>query len=224
MDRILEPEIMDVPERAAAYGAADFAAVNGAFVERLLALVGSLGGGLVLDQGTGPGDIAMRIAAARPAWRVVGIDASRPMLSIARGACLTESKGGEGKGLQSLVLCNALYGPFADSSFDVVCSNSLLHHLRDPEPFWREGRRIARPGGLFFLRDLLRPETPEAAQALVDEHAGDESPILKEDFYNSLRAAFTVAEVREQLRIAGLEEWETTQVSDRHFDVVGWKA
>ena len=224
MDRILEPKIMDVPERAAAYGAADFSEVNGAFVERLLALAGSMGGGLLLDQGTGPGDIAMRIAAARPAWRVVGIDASWPMLSIARGACLAESKCGGGKGLQPLVLCDALCSPFADSRFDVVCSNSILHHLPDPEPFWREVRRIARPGALFFLRDLLRPETPEAAQALVDEHATDESPILKEDFYNSLRAAYTVEEVREQLKNAGLDEWKVTQISDRHLDVAGWKA
>ena len=220
MERIIEPEIMDVPERAAAYGAADFSAVNGAFVDRLLALAGSLDGALVLDQGTGPGDIAMRIATARPAWRVVGIDASRPMLSIARSDCSTESKART----PEFVLCDALCSPFADSRFDVVCSNSILHHLPDPQPFWREVRRIARPGALFFLRDLLRPETPEDAQALVEEYAGDESPILKEDFYNSLCAAYTVEEVREQLQNAGLDEWEATRVSDRHFDVAGWNA
>ncbi len=53
--------------------------------------------------------------------------------------------------------------------------------------------------------DLVRPDSEETAQAMVQDGAGSEDPILQRDFYNSLLAAFSLDEVREQLRDAGLE-------------------
>ena len=40
------------------------------------------------------------------------------------------------------------------AGYDVIFSNSLLHHLPDPLPMWREIRRLARPGTIVFVRDL----------------------------------------------------------------------
>ena len=40
--------------------------------------------------------------------------------------------------------------PFADNSFDVVYSKSLLEHLRAPDAFLREARRVLNPGGLLL--------------------------------------------------------------------------
>jgi SAM-dependent methyltransferase len=37
--------------------------------------------------------------------------------------------------------------PLADESFDVVCSNQVIEHLRDTDLFVAEIRRILRPGG-----------------------------------------------------------------------------
>ena len=53
--------------------------------------------------------------------------------------------------------------------------------------------------------DLVRPDSEDAARAMVKEGAGSEHPILQHDFYNSLLAAFTPEEIRRQLRDAGLE-------------------
>jgi hypothetical protein len=50
---------------------------------------------------------------------------------------------------------------------------------------------------------------------------GDESPILKQDFYNSLLAAFTADEVRGQLGAAGLEDCTCAIVSERHWLAAG---
>ena len=41
--------------------------------------------------------------------------------------------------------------PFADSSFDIVCSIGVLHHFPDPAPVVDELRRVLRPGGKIIV-------------------------------------------------------------------------
>jgi hypothetical protein len=53
--------------------------------------------------------------------------------------------------------------------------------------------------------DLFRPETMQAASALVDQYANKEPDILRKDFYNSLLAAFTANEMRTQIENANLD-------------------
>jgi hypothetical protein len=68
--------------------------------------------------------------------------------------------------------------------------------------------------------DLFRFPSPEEAKAYVERVAGNEAPLLKEDFYNSLLAAFTPDEVRAQLG-PGLTLLECQVISDRHWVVSG---
>src|SRR5262245_45376450 len=86
MNRRPEPEYMDDPAEAAAYAAADFSAVHAAFVTRLLELTDPRDHANAIDLGTGPGDIAIRVARLRPNWNIVGVDAAEAMLKIARQA------------------------------------------------------------------------------------------------------------------------------------------
>jgi len=101
-----------------------------------------------------------------------------------------------------------------------VLSKDLLHHLPDPMVLWNEAKRLGRPGAAVYVMDLIRPDTPQDARNIVESVAPDEHPILKEDFYNSLCAAFTVEEAKAQVRQAGLP-LEVTQVSDRHMVIKG---
>ena len=216
MERVPEPEIMDNPERAQAYADADFSEVNASFVERLLELAGDLARARMLDLGTGPGDIPLRIAPRRPGWRIAGLDASMPMLRLGQAA----RRGVSTAPAHQSVLADAKRTPFADDTFDVIFSNSILHHVDDPVAFWKEAARVAKPGALLFVRDLLRPESPEAARDLVETYAKDEHSLLKEDFYNSLLAAYTISEVHDQIHLEGIQAAKVSQCGDRHFDVV----
>jgi SAM-dependent methyltransferase len=108
-----------------------------------------------------------------------------------------------------------------ERGYDAVVSNSLLHHLHRPEGLWRAVRQQGRSGAAVYITDLMRPDSPEAARAIVDTYAAEEPEQLRTDFYNSLFAAFTPEEVAGQLREAGLAELEVAAVSDRHLRVRG---
>ena len=66
----------------------------------------------------------------------------------------------------------------------------------------------------------MRPDSPQAARNIVETVAPNELPILKEDFYASLCAAFTPEEVKKQVNRSGLP-LQVTPVSDRHMVIQG---
>lgn len=217
MPRQSEPELMDDRQEAVAYASADFAAVNQAFVERFLELAGTIDSARALDLGTGPADIPIRLIRARPNWHVVAVDASPVMLELARPAVVAAGLSGR----IELLAANAKDIPLADASFDVVFSNSILHHITDAARLWAQVRRLIRPGGLVFFRDLARPATPQLARDIVNRHAGGESALLQEEYYRSLLSAYTVDEVAAQLAQAGLRDLRACMITDRHMDIFG---
>lgn len=215
--RRAEPELMDLQDEVEVYAKADFAAVNDAFVSRLLELAGAREQAVSADLGCGPCDIPIRVAGARPHWRITAVDASAPMLETARQAV---ASAGLAQAI-SLVLADAKGSDLPSAAFDIVFSNSLLHHVSSPARFWDEVRRIAKAGGLVFVRDLFRPEDEEQARRLVAQHAGSEPALLQEEFYRSLLSAYTLDEIQTQLKEAGLAGLSVAQVSDRHMDIFG---
>jgi ubiquinone/menaquinone biosynthesis C-methylase UbiE len=85
--------------------------------------------------------------------------------------------------------------PFRTSSFDLVVSNSLLHHLPDPVPALDEFERVLRPGGSLFIRDLRRPPDRSIA-AHIRHHGRHYRGLMKKLFADSVRAAYTLREIR----------------------------
>lgn len=218
MEREPEPELMDDAEQAAAYARADFEEPHARFIQLFReTFAGEEIGGTVLDLGCGPADIALRFAQAYPRCAVQGVDGAAAMLEHGE-ARLQQA------GLTARVQLIHAYLPDASlplAAYDAIISNSLLHHLRDPVVLWRTIRRYAKAGAPIFVMDLLRPASRAAAQALVDNYAADEPPILRHDFFHSLLAAYRLEEVIAQLRGAGLGHLQVGQVSDRHILVHG---
>jgi ubiquinone/menaquinone biosynthesis C-methylase UbiE len=220
MERVLEAELMDEPEQALAYAKADFEEENQGFVERLCELFPDLASSAnlhILDLGTGPGDIPIRLAKRLPRARITAVDASMPMIKLAEEAVKAAD-------LQDRIQlrCERIQTLSLSEPPQAVVSNSLLHHLPNPLRLWYAIKTLM-PGAAVLVMDLLRPESPEAAQAIVDQYAANESPILRRDFYNSLLAAFTEDEVAAQLAEMNLSRLLIDVPDDRHW-IVGGRA
>src|SRR5262245_964066 len=199
------------PEQARAYAAADFAEPHERFVSLLRErLPGLPAGGRALDLGCGPGDPTLRFARAFPGWRVDGVDGSPAMLELAREAAARAGLAPRVSFLEARLPPAAPPG----APYDLVFSNSLLHHLADPAALWDAARGLAAPGAAVFVMDLSRPASRAQAQDLVDRYAADEPEVLRRDFLRSLCAAYRLEEVREQLARAGLAALATELVSD----------
>jgi cyclopropane fatty-acyl-phospholipid synthase-like methyltransferase len=218
MERVLEPEVMDDPEQAVAYARADFEKENQGFVEKLCEYFPELLASEnihILDLGCGPADIPIRLAKRIPDSRITAVDASLPMIRLAANAV-------KAAGLEDRITlrCERVQDLSVTEPVQVIVSNSLLHHLPNPFRFWYAVKTLA-PGGLALVMDLLRPDTPEEAQAIVDCYAANESAILRRDFYNSLLAAFTEDEVAAQLAEINLSRLLIDVPDDRHWLVGG---
>jgi cyclopropane fatty-acyl-phospholipid synthase-like methyltransferase len=218
MDRIAEPnELMLSADQAQAYGTADLTRFNGTLLDAFQLHFAGFSSGSVLDLGCGAGDITMRFARAYPAAKVVGIDGSPAMLAFARG-CVELS------GLASRIELRHGYLPqdsLAFGTYDAVVANSLLHHLCDPADLWRTVKNCIRTGTAVIVVDLVRPDSPAEAARLVQEYAGRGHPVVQQDLYHSLCAAYTVQDTRRQLCDAEMGWMHVEAVSELQMKAWG---
>lgn len=214
MDRTPEPELMNELEQARAYAHADFEEPHEQFVAQFTeCFPNTLPTGVYLDLGCGPADIAIRFARAHADVHVHGVDGAPRMLDLGREAITAAGLDARVQLFEKLLPAKEL----PQQHYDGVISNSLLHHLHEPQVFWNTIRECTAPGAPVFVMDLHRPETPGVAEQLVAEYSGDEPEILRRDFYNSLLAAFRVDEVEAQLAEASIDWLQLRQITDRHF-------
>ncbi|GIX01031.1 MAG: hypothetical protein KatS3mg111_4363 [Pirellulaceae bacterium] len=211
LERVLEPEWMDDPDEALCYDEMDHDEVNRQFVRDLLAA--GLPGPDVLDVGIGTARIPVELCQQHTDCRVMGADAALAMLEVAR---INVATAGFEHRIE-LCHCNCRQMPMADAMFDVVMSNSLLHHLPDPEAAVAEMLRVLRPGGRIFVRDLVRPADQDTVEQLVQRYTGAEPPAAQQLFRQSLLAALTVAEIRDIVTGFGFSPAGVSVTSDRHW-------
>jgi SAM-dependent methyltransferase len=117
-------------------------------LERMLEAIDALSlppGARVFEGGCGPGHLcAALVARGLGVWTV---DTSRPMLERARRRGSRARAGGHlHVSLGSLERC-----PFADESFDLVCSAGVIEYLAGDGPALAELRRVLRPEGHLLL-------------------------------------------------------------------------
>ena len=157
--------------------------------------IGDVAGLSVLDIGCGTGRHALWLAAAGA--RVTGVDFSEGMLAAAR-------QKPEATGIRFLSHDLHLPLPFQEE-FDLVVSGLVLEHIRDLAHFFREARRVLRPGGravisamhpAMFLRGtqarFTDPETGELVQPGSLPHS------ISEFVMAAIRAGFQLADLTEK--------------------------
>lgn len=214
MNRILEPELMEGEAQSRAYAQANFAQPNSHFLHLLQEQIGTDFEGHVLDLGCGPGDITIRVARAYPRCVIHGIDGSAAMLKYALELLALEPLTCQ----QRVKFIPGIIAPekLPRDRYDLIISNSVLHHLHQPAQFWLTVKKYSGDNTPVLVMDLLRPASPAGASRLVETHAANEPEILQRDFYNSLCAAFEIPEIETQLKQANLQHLSVRQVSDRH--------
>jgi ubiquinone/menaquinone biosynthesis C-methylase UbiE len=90
----------------------------------------------ILDVGAGTGRVMRRLMDDGPDWSIRGVE---PVAELIERA-IENNRIPEGAIVQAVG--EAL--PFADASFDVVCSFAILHHVPEPDVIIREMLRVAR--------------------------------------------------------------------------------
>ncbi len=164
----------------------------------------------VLDLGCGPANQLVQIARLNPSADFLGLDASSEMLNRARD---TVARCGTGNvGLESGDMTR-LSG-FADASFDCVISTMTLHHLPDEDALFstfREARRVLKPGGGIYLIDFGRLKRSATQRFFSRDRSAEQPENFTLDYFNSLKAAFSVDEFSRALRLLGdgLTKYET---------------
>jgi ubiquinone/menaquinone biosynthesis C-methylase UbiE len=112
----------------------------------------------VLDVGCGAGHLSF--AVAPHVGTVVACDLSAGMLAAVNAEA-------ERRGLFNLETQQAAAEslPFADASFDAVCTRMSAHHWSDLPRGLAEMRRVLKPGGRAVMIDIVAPASP-----LLDTH------------------------------------------------------
>jgi len=233
LERRLEPEVMDSAEEVAEYDAMDHSEVNRIFVDDLIATFSAecgarseeqdaAGNGRaldVLDLGTGTALIPIELCKRFADCRVMAADAAVNMLELARYNV-------EVNGLNNrieLAQVDAKGLSFADKMFDVVISNSIVHHIPEPIAVLRQAVRVAKLGGLLFFRDLLRPESEAELQQLVATYAGTSNEHQQRMFAESLHAALSLEEIRDLIKSLDFAAETVQRTSDRHWTWIAIK-
>lgn len=155
----------------------------------------------ILDVATGGADIPVAIARwARGEGRqvrIVGIDKNPQVLRAAVERI-------QGYPEITLVTGDALALSYPPQSFDVVLCSHALHHFTYPEGVSLLGTidRIGRWG--FIVSDLLRSRVAHAL-SWIATHLICKSRLTRHDGPLSIRRAYTLPELREMVRAAGVQ-------------------
>ena len=229
LERTLEPEVMDSAEEALDYDDMDHAGVNAAFCTDALRFAERDAAPFrALDLGTGTALIPIELCKMHANVAVVATDLATHMIEVA-GRNVAKA------GLSARV--TLVHGDVKTHSsahaFDLVLSNSVLHHIPEPRSLLEAALACVDRGGVLFVRDLERPRSEADVSDLADRYTplAEASAVPEERerrkrqrdlFEASLRAALTLSEARALAVSLGLPETSVQRTSDRHL-TLAWK-
>lgn len=122
--------------------------------------------GSILDIGTGPGWLLVKLHQLSPQLHITGLDASPSMVATAR-------KNMAAAGLSSKTevrVGNVIHIPFAAESFDGVVSTGSIHHWKKPIDGLNEVYRVLKGGGYALMYDIVSDTPTSVLKEMAREH------------------------------------------------------
>lgn len=120
----------------------------------------------IMDLGCGGGNYAVKVTSLLPEVNCTLVDISANMLerAVERVRAITSGR------------VTALHGDYRELSlgenqFDVITAGTTLHHLRENEEWelvFRKVYRALKPGGTFWINDIVTGETDGMTQMMID--------------------------------------------------------
>jgi ubiquinone/menaquinone biosynthesis C-methylase UbiE len=129
--------------------------------------------GRLLDIGTGPARLLIKLCRQSSKMRFAGIDPSQPMLTRARRHI-------EEAGMKEFIEVKQGISsqiPFPDNSFDIVISTASIHHWKQPTAGLNEAYRVLKEGGYVLIYDVVS-DAPEAVLSQARREFGKLATLL----------------------------------------------
>ena len=229
MERVPEPELMEEKEQVISYDAADFSEgevnlinqINNYLLRENIFLGEK---DLIVDLGCGPGNISEKLAIKWPNTAVVGIDGSKEMILRAE---YNKNISTNLKNLKNLryVCCDIKDVKSTNFLFkkkiSLLVSNSLIHHITNLKDFFNTIRSLSSNITVNFHKDLKRPLDEKSALELKAECSTKYNEILTNDYYASLRASYTLRELRNFTLENDLSSLDVFEDGDNYLVVYG---
>lgn len=212
MPRVLEPEVMTDPVECLAYADFDKSPMISVFKESLSTAFPNIDGSLIADIGSGSGDYYPTLCNAYPNSTFVGYEASSEMLAIANQRVSNPQVSFQ----QKFIPTDALPA----QTYDGVISTMFLHQLPDPMVFWDALKQTAKANAFFMMLDLLRVEDDAACDAIVNAYVAPDQTVFAQEFKDSLKAAFIVEELEQQLLNVGIQATIEVKNLPNNFNIV----
>lgn len=192
MQRNLEPELMTDNDQVTAYDESHKQWGIDGFIY-LYEKYFNKQHGSISDLGTGTGQYLIALKNKFPELKIYGYDASPAMVC-------RSIKNFKSSNTHVEMMCKRLEN--ISLKTDYAISTNTLHHIPNPEIFWKSIKNISNE---IFVMDLVRPKSIEDARAIVENTSQGDSEIFKKDYFNSLLAAFSEKELESQISSTNLK-------------------
>lgn len=163
-------------------------------------------GGRLLDLGVGSGRALSAVLRRRPDVQATAVDLAPNMLSTARGLFDGEGLGGRVELVQADI--TALPERISAGHWDAISCMWTLHQLPDLDVLRGALGQIAavqrRTGAAVWISDFQRMRDPNACPDMLVCVDPESPEILRQDAIASEAAAFTLAELSNELASSGL--------------------